>query len=489
VAALLGLVPLLGCATTPLHERDWVEATTPHFEILSSLGGDETLEVARDAELFHAAVEFVMGTPLRPPPIPTRIYAFDGRGFERPFDQRGAPGYFRPSLREAVIVLRTGGGWRSDATETLRHEYVHHLLRNQGGFGRHLWFDEGAAEFLSTADVKGDHQDLGRLNEDHVRHLREQTWVPILRILRAEDLEGWGERKRRIFRAESWLFVHYLNFGIKKPGAGQAQLADYFRLVAEGISREKAVQKAFGMSSGALDRKLQRYLRSERFDSVAIRLGDAEGTGPLQPRPLARDEVLSELGWLSISLGRGDQAQRYFEMAVAANPRNARAHAGLGAADALRGRWDAAVPHYGRALGVAPDDARVQLDTGGYYYGRAGETSDPEARGQLAQLARSHYARSRQLDDSIPEAYAMYGATFTLEGEDTERALEPLEHAGRMLPSSLEIELRRARVQASLGRRGAARRLALSVLSRTHSDATRAQAQEILAGLGESIAP
>ena len=48
---------------------------------------------------------------------------------------------------------------------------------------------------------------------------------------------------------------------------------------------------------------------------------------------------------------------------------------------------------------------------------------------KLAALARRHYARSQELDDSLPEAYAMYGATFLLEGEEAERGLEPLQHA------------------------------------------------------------
>jgi len=168
-------------------------------------------------------------------------------------------------------------------------------------------------------------------------------------------------------------------------------------------------------------------------------------------------------------------------MAIAANPHNARAHAGLGAADGLRGRWDAAIPQFGRALGIAPDDALNQLDVGAYYHARARETGDAEARAQLAALARRHFARSRELDDSLLEAYAMYGATFLLEGEETQRGLEPLEHASQMLPSSLEIKLLLARLYARLGRSMAARSLALAVYSRTHSEATRAEAQEIAA--------
>jgi tetratricopeptide (TPR) repeat protein len=481
VAALIGLTALLACATKPLHERDWVEVRTPHFEIVSSLGEDATRELARDAELFHTATQFVMGTPLRAPAVPTRIYAFDGRGFRRPFAVRGAPSSFLPSLRETVIVLRTGGGWQGDTTQSLRHEYVHYLLRNHGGFDQPLWFDEGSAEFLSTVRVEEGRGELGSFRRDHVRLLRGQPWVPLIRILKAQDLEGWGERKRAVFHAESWAFVHYLNFGLEGRGRGQKQLSRYFRLIADGASHERAVREGFGASPGSLDRKLQRYVRGERFDAVALRFGHSEAVEASELRPLARDEVVTRLGWLLISLGRAKPAQRYFERAIGANPSNARAHAGLGSADGLRRRWDAAIPHFGRALGIAPDDALNQLDVGAHYHARARETGDAEARAKLAALARRHYARSRKLDDSLPEAYAMYGATFLLEGEETERGVKPLEHASQMLPSSLEIKLLLARLYSRLGRSLKARSLALAISSRTHSEATRAEAQQLAA--------
>jgi tetratricopeptide (TPR) repeat protein len=446
VAALIGLSVLLACATKPLHERDWVEVRTPHFEIVSALGEDATLELAQDAELFHTATEFVMGTPLRAPAVPTRIYAFDGRGFRRPFAVRGAPSSFLPSLRESVIVLRTGGGWQADTTQSLRHEYVHYLLRNHSGFDQPLWFDEGSADFLSTVKVEGDHGELGSFRRDHVGLLRDQPWVPLIRILKVEDLEGWESRKRAVFYAESWAFVHYLNFGLEGRGRGQKQLSRYFRRIADGASHERAVRMAFGVSPGALDRKLQRYVRGERFGAVALRFGHSEALEAPELRPLARDEVVTRR-----------------------------------AAEELRGRWDDAIPHFGRALGIAPDDALNQLDVGAYYHARARETGDAEARAQLAALARRHYARSRKLDDSLPEAYAMYGATFLLEGEETERGVKPLEHASQMLPSSLEIKLLLARLYSRLGRSMKARNLALAIYSRTHSEATRVEALEIAA--------
>jgi tetratricopeptide (TPR) repeat protein len=489
VAPLVGVLVLIGCVTTPLSERDWIELRTTHFEIVSSLGEDATLELARDAELFRSVTEFAIGGPLRAPAVPTRIYAFDGRGITQPFAVRGARGHFQPTLREGLIVLRAGGGWGGDATESLRHAYVHYLVHNQEGFGQPLWLDEGSAQFLSTGDPKGDHVELGRIREDHVRFLRGQTWMPLIRVLRAEDLEGWGSRERQTFSAESWALVHYLNLGLEGSGRGPAELGGYLRRVAGGVPHERALREAFGVGSTDLDRTLRRYVRGDRFDSVELRFGHDEGVGTPQTRPLARDEVVTRLGWLSISLQRGERAQRYFETAVSSDPSNARAHAGLGAAERLGGRWDAALPHYERALALAPDDILVQLDVGAYYHSRAGEAGNAETRAQLVALARRHYARSSELDDSLPEAHAMYGATFLLEDEEAERGLEALERANRLLPASLEIKLLLAQLYARLRRFEEARDLAVAVLSHTHSEVTRGAAQELLADVAEDVVP
>jgi tetratricopeptide (TPR) repeat protein len=471
-----GLLASVGCATTPLEEREWLEIDTPHFEVVSSLGRTETLDLARDAELFHAAMEYVLGTPLPPPAVPTRIYAFDDRSLTRPFAVRGEPGYFRASHREAVLVLRTGDGWGADATERVRHEYVHYALRSWAGAGPPLWLDEGAAEFLSTVEVDGDRVELGRLREDHVRLLRGEHWVPLLRILETRDLEGWADRKRSLFTAESWAFVHYLNFGaaIAERRSG---LASYLERIAAGAAPEDALRETFGMGSADLDRSLQRYVRGQSFGSAEVR--PATIAVP-EPRPLAPDEAMSRLGWLSITLRKPEQARRWFEKAVAANPRNARAHAGLAAAGALLERWDEASAHLETALAAAPDDPLNHLDAAAYYLGRARSTASLPKRAELLAAARRHAARGSELDRSLPEAYATYGTTYLVPGEEPAGGEAALEHATRVLPASLETRLLLARVRARVGRSGEAREMVLSVLSRTHSDAIRAEAQQIL---------
>jgi tetratricopeptide (TPR) repeat protein len=471
---------LAGCATRPLEDRDWYEVRTPHFEIVSSLSRDDTVQLVRDVERFHAAVEWMLGTRLPPPPVATRIYAFDGRGFSRPFDRRGVPGYLLQTLRGARVVLRTGDGWEQDASEQVLHDLVHYFLRNRGGFEQPLWFDEGSADFLSTVAVDGEKVDIGMMRRDYVQTLRSEQWMPLTEVLHVHETEGWGPRRTGTFLAESWAFVHYLNFGFERPGQGKKQLTEYFDRIEAGATSEDAVKAAFGMSKRALDRKLHDYTRAERIGSVGVALRGDPLAAPPELVPLSRSEAVTHLGWLSLDLERADRAQAFFEIALAEDPSAARAHAGLGAADAVRGRNDTAMEHFGRALGLAPEDALTQLDIGRFYHRRAIAAADAKSRAEYASLARTHYLKCAQLDGTIPEAVAMYGATFLLEGEDVKRAEKPLRRASEMMPASSEVRLLLARFHMMTGSTRAGRRIAVGVYTRSHDAATRRAAEELM---------
>ena len=472
-----------GCATRPLDAREWLLVATPHFEVVSSLGKDETLELARDAERFHQAVEFVLGLPLAAPAVPTRIYAFDDRTLTRPFAIRGEAGYLLPTLRETLIVLRTGDGWREDATEQLRHEYVHHLLRSQPGSPLPLWFDEGAAEFLSTVAIRDDRIELGHFRADHVRALDDQTWVPLGRILEASDLESWGDRRGGLFPAEAWLFVHYLNFGMQGP-EGRTALARYLELSTAGVPPPEAVRQAFGVGLGSLDSEVQDYADRERFDAAVVRAAPFE---PSEVRVLAKDEVATRLGSLSLALGKPEQAGRWFQKGIAANPREARAHAGLGVAEGQLGRAQPAVEHLDIALGIAQEDPLNHLDAAAYYLSRALDTRAAGPRAELAAGVRRHAARASELAP-LPEAYALYGASYLLAGEDPAEGLAALEHAQQLLPASHEVALLLARTQARLGRPVQARELVVAILARAHSGRVRAEAEQVLGVVDSTVA-
>lgn len=481
--SLLGLC-IAGCATRSLDHQDWLRLETPHFEIVSALGKQDTLALARDAELFRATIEFALGAAIRDPGVPTRIYAFDDRRPSRPFALRAESGYFLPTLRQAWIVLRTGDGWGGDATLELRREYVQYLLRSQSQTAPPLWFDEGAAEFLSTARIDGDRVQLGVFDPKRVRLLRDQNWTPLLRILEAQDLESWSPGDRSVFAAESWLFVHYLNFGLE-TGQGRKGLGVYLQQTAEGVAPESAIEAAFGISSATLDRALQREVKKDRLDSVVVRPSEFV---PGDPSPLAIEEVMRGLGELSLALNRGEQAEEWFQKALVRDRRSPRANAGLGVAQALGGEWNRAAEQVGVALSLDAQDPRNHLDAASVALARARDTKALAARAELAETARGHCAAASQLDAALPEAYATYGATYLVPGEDPEQAKQALDYAHQLLPASQEIMLLLARMHARLGHGTKARELVVSVLSRSHSRAIQEQAEQVLGVIDGSMA-
>lgn len=481
IAALLcsSLFFLHGCATGSLEGRDWFEVDTRHFRILSSLSEKRTENLARNAELFHSAAEFVMGTSLPSPAVPTRIVAFDGRGFRRPFAIRGASSHLRSTLRETFLVFRVGGGWREDVTPAVRHEYMHYLLESHGGFGEHLWFDEGFSQLMSTVDVRRDHVDLGQFRADYLERLRTEPWIPMLRILRAQDLEDWGQRTRPLFYAQSWAFVHYLFLGQKEHDRGRAQLQRYFKEIEIGSSYEQAIERAFGRSSQSLDKVLHEYVRSERFDAIGVRFPSHEDR-LVELRKLPSHAAFTQLGWLALAIDREQEARRWFERAAKLEPDDARAQAGLGRAADLRSEWGEALVHHERAVELEPNDALNRLDLGIHYYSHAKATPDAAERAHLISEARLALKRSSELDESLPEPYAVYGETFLLEGQEPGPGLRSLEHAHRLVPYDPSLELSLARMYFALERPVLARKMTLEVHAKTHSKSTRVEAEQLL---------
>lgn len=479
---------LVACATPLIGVENWLEVRTRHFEITSALDPDSTRQLATDLENFRAGIEFLLDGKLSPPPIRTRVYAFDGRTVVRPFDQRGASGYTLPSLDGALIVLRTGGGWRRDATDELRLAYTRFLLRNREGLDLPLWYDEGFGLFASTLKLGNGYFDVGLPRPDYVVLLRDRLHLSLERLIQLQDLTKLGARERQVFDAESWALVHYLTFETGHPNQARRRFARYFDLVERGMAYPRALKQAFGEGPGALERGLAHYVRERSFNAMEIKIHGEPDARPPTARRLRPTRALSRFGWLAIQLDRPKRARPYFQRALELDARNASANSGLGAVDRIEKNWSGAEAHYARALELAPKDPLVQLEVGRYYAARAQQAAEPEARAENARRAREHFETSLSTLSTNPEAYALIGSTYLLPGQDAKRAGAPLESAQALLPSSLEIELLRARAEFALGKLTSARYLATAVASRTHSRPLSRQARRFLDEIGGSAA-
>lgn len=474
------LLALSGCVHGFPQRTPWIEVRTPNFVLLSPMRMAEAAELASDLESFRSVVEIVTGRKIPPSPVPVRVYAFDSERTYRPFSLHGAAGYFASSMRASTIVVSDWRWQGFEARDVLQHEYVHFLLRNRGHHAYPPWYDEGMAEFLSTVQRRNDAVEIGRPARHRIREPRRSDWLPLEDLLGLRSFEGLSGELTASFYAEAWAFVHYLYLGREGPKK-RGELTLYLKALRAGSSNEEAVVQAFGAESRVLGHQLRSYLERGHYTYFTASPERFDAGATPQVRVLSEAQVASALGELSNAIGRYEQAERHYAAALVARPGDARALAGLGTALAGQGRLEAASARFEAALAADPDDALVELDQANSLHARArAETDDAAARKRLAAQARRHYVRAWKLDDSIPETYAEYGATFLLDGEDPARGRATLEHAEKLLPASPEIKLSLARVYAKLGRREEARDLALVVSTWSHSERVEGPVQELL---------
>lgn len=480
--ALLLLVPFTAACATPAYLTPWMEVRTEHFEIASSMQREETLALADDLETFRSVVQTLTNAKRFDPVVSTRIYAFRDEASYRRYSPKDSVGFLRSSMRGFTVALYPAP--RIGTRAVVQHEYAHFLLRNQTALNYPLWYNEGFAELFGATTIVGDQVRVGLAPAYRIDTLRYGDWISIEKVVEARSLAEFPG-PAATFYAESWALVHYLHYGREDRESTAAQMTRYLSIIDAGFEPDEAWRGAFDGDLDEVDDELKAYLAEGPpafgLDARKFRPSSAHRT-----RSLPRDEIAAELGWLSVVAGARGRAERSFEAAIANNPRNGRAHAGLGETRRGQNRWQEAERHYARALEVAPQDPYNHLDYAKYLHGRALLSEDETSRTRLIRRARRHYVRSQKLDGNIPETYAMYGSTFLTEGDDPSRGLETLEHAHALLRSNLDIQILLAELYIATGRGDEARGLLERVMAWSHAERQLTAARHLISTLAEA---
>jgi hypothetical protein len=473
-AALALSLGLAGCVTNLLEQREWLAVRTAHYDIVSSIGDDETERLAVELERFRGAVGHFWGSALPAEPVRTRVYAFDDRNFPRKFAYQHQRSFLLARQRGDVIVLRAGGGWQEDAWTELKLQYARRLLWNASADVPPPWLDEGLPQLASTIEIRDSGAVVGWVRDDHVQKLRETAWIPFERLLATTDLVGWSNRDRDTLEAESWALCHYLWFGVLNPDAMSKRVARFRDLLREGTPPAEAASTALG---DPLQGPVYRHVVNKEFEMANLKL-PLRGGAPTK-RAVSAVELFTELGNLSLAIGESAQARGYLERAIEHEPGSARALAGLGDALAAERDFAGAEQRYREALAADPDDALALLGLANLLAAQARDSADGARRAELVREARDHYERSRALPGALPEADAGLAASYLLAGEDPAQGREPLRAARAALPG--DPELARVEVQFALatGDSDAARRTAALLLTRAR-DASELEAARAL---------
>ena len=482
--ALLALAVLLATPSTSfgkdIEDRKWIEVRTPNFAIRSMLDEEATVKLARYLEMFRIVAAIVTGTPLIDSPLPTEIYTISSGRASKDFGlEPTVAGFFHSGLRRNTIVVRRATGVKSP--EIMMHEYVHFLVRSHGNTNYPMWFQEGFAEYLSTAVIESGVVTIGNMSEHRAETFKFLSWVRMSRIVGREGGESWGPKRNAMFYAESWGLVHFL-MNRNVPGAPfSQQLQRYVALMDAGTGSVEAFEEAFAISMHDLDKEVRRYLGGNRIPGLRFELDAVLTNFEPEVSVLTREQISLALGQYGLMTESLDKAEHWFTIAAGDERYEARAAAGLGDVQKFRGNHDEALPHFERALQLAPNDPYCQLDAAEYWHDRAESTDDEAQQAEFLGNAREHYLAAWKLDASLPETYAMYGKSFLVDGSDFDKAIDNLEEAQRLLPSSIEIRLSLAEAYLGAERPKDAAAAARSVLAWVHGESeTAEEAQEIL---------
>jgi tetratricopeptide (TPR) repeat protein len=470
-----------------LWERPWVEVRSPNFRVVSALDERQAREFVIELENFRQFVGAVTNVGAVRERVPTTAFLLPERRPEFGFtgDVRG---FMRPTMRGNDIALVPSGGFLDDF---LRHEYVHMIVHNRGDILYPTWFDEGFAELLMTFEIKGDQIAFGKVNRIRASWLNsDQQVMPFDRLLEVGRTRPIDREQVAMFYAQSWLLMHYLNFG--RPEANfSADTAEYLRLTQAGTAPVPAFEQAYRLKVGDLRAMLRKY-SAKQFGFFRGTLPNAYAGKDVVARPLPEDAIATELGWLLVNAGKEDVAAPYFAAALAKAPANSRALAGQAQVVLAAGDLTVAGDLLARAVAADPGNALNELDFGEYYavVGNRARKAGKAAEATTAFTeARKHYARSYKLNPDLPETLAMNGQSYLDEGIKPDKAVESLEMATELLPGYAGLRLMLARALVASGEKAAARPHVMAVVARSHGDVSPSL-QELLDTIdGKPAAP
>ncbi len=401
-AALFPLALALAATAAP----KWSTLQAPHCLIVSQCSERETCEWANDFEQFVASlrtrlnIEEAHLTPLTVVLFssPERFAAYhpvlaDGR--------RNKGGGYCISLDSWSAI---GLGKRFQDDEETRRIILHettHWLTAAARTRLPPWINEGFAESFSTFRVEKSGAVAGEPILPHVALLRQATWVPLAKLMltRQGDKLYTDTERKRLFYAQSWLFVHRLLF--QPESHGIEQLNRFFAARLRGADQFTAFKLAFGEDMAAVEQACRDYafggaVRFLRFPVPA----EAAVTAPFTPAAPYTVEIA--LARLAVGSRNEALARQHTSRALTLDPAAPAAYELVACLENSRGQHEAAAAAARQALERGSRDALMHLVVAHALIRHHNNRGTP-AEG--AREIADHLARAIALQPKLRSAY------------------------------------------------------------------------------------
>lgn len=259
----------------------WLQINSAHFTVITDAGDKRGREVALRFEQMRAVFASIFNKDHLNQPVPLTILALrDEDSYYKlaplhngqPID---VPGFFLPGEDQNFIALNLteSQSWRAVARDLAR------MMLDNNYPPAQAWFDDGLADYFSSIRVDDAQVEIGgdpvltrstntnnetssaaTSTKPFTELLNTQPWVslPDLFSTKPQTNTKSDDRDAALFRAESWMVMHYLIHEKKLSETGT-----YLGVVlVQHVPVADAIEKAYGLSAEQLEQAVKDYFHS-----------------------------------------------------------------------------------------------------------------------------------------------------------------------------------------------------------------------------------
>jgi hypothetical protein len=363
----------------PPKKGKWIRVQADGIELYSNARKAKAVEVAVRLEQFHRVLAHSVPGFSREPLKSTRVILFkNGNSLEPYIGRRDPRAYYLRNRFESFIVLNATPSSSTRARASLMqlnpytfypyhdiyHEFVHYLVDSSLS-DLPVWLNEGLAEYYATFTIKKDQAVIGLPIDALLLILGEHwdNWLPPSTLFQEPQFFSSHSRQTAIFYSESWAVVHYLAHATEER---RKEFEGYLMQLACGMPQESAFDRSFSVDPDELISESRRHISGEQLPYLVFDSSMTSLEVESEVSNLAHKEVLCLLGSLLVALSpfKANEAEEYFEAALAIDASHAEAHFGMAIAKDAGGHFNNAAEHYRKAVELAPDEGKFRVRFG-----------------------------------------------------------------------------------------------------------------------------
>jgi hypothetical protein len=460
----------------------WLEVKTPNFTVVSNAGEGTAQKTAVEFEQVRSAYAKLWPWAHLAQGTATIVLALKDEATLK----RWAPGYFE--LKGGIHVVSGSARWgdreylllRTDARPddvnvtpnyNLYRGYLRLIL--SASLERRLppWLSNGLAYVFANTSVRDKEILIGKPVPWELRNFTEHARLPLREILDARDDSPLilKESQRSQFDAQTYVLVHFLNFGDR--GAHGPQLSRFIQLWLAGRSQDQALAEAFG-DLNELQRQLSDYPTRPLLSYARLPTESSLESSRSASRIVPPAEIAGLQAAVHVAMGRPVEAQAALSQARAADPGSPTSYDAEGLLADLDKDKVRATQAYARATELGSTSAHSH-----YRAAVLGWNQDADAS-TLAAL-RQRLERALELNASYANASSYLAEVLAQQG-DGAAALAQAQRAVVLEPGQSYHRVALARAFNALGRRDEARKAAELGLQLADNDNDRSNAERFL---------